>query len=47
LQQWEAHSLSCAKNAFGDSLNINAENFDAAGALLQISGMYQGAQIQN
>jgi hypothetical protein len=47
LQQWEAHGLSHANNAFGDGLNDNADNFDAAGALLGISGTYKCAQIQN
>jgi hypothetical protein len=46
LQQWEAHGLSHANNAFGDGLNNNADNFDAAGAILGISGMYKCAQIQ-
>ena len=47
LQQWEAHGLSRANNAFGDSLTNNADNFDAASALLGISGMYKCVQIQN
>jgi hypothetical protein len=46
LQQWEAHGFSHANNAFGDGLNNNADNFDAAGALLGISGMYKCTQIQ-
>jgi hypothetical protein len=47
LHQWEDDGLSHANNAFGVGFIVNDENFDAAGALVQISGTYQGRQIQN
>ena len=34
LQQWEAYGLLHANNASDITLDVNPENFDAAGALL-------------